>query len=145
MGLIVGIGLLYPFSSSLLPIHCLSIHSWVPVRVVENNSVGRGQIDTKPPRSRTQHKDECVATLRLEVIYLRKIKKVNITSTMSVPDDCQGLSKEVVTSHHVSPIGNACTSVQSHISVLSVPKEILKDVHHLGHLAEHQHPACACE
>jgi hypothetical protein len=50
------------------PRYCLSVHLWVPVRVVQNHGVRALQIDPKAARTRRHQEDEELRVRRIECV-----------------------------------------------------------------------------
>jgi len=48
--------------------HGLQVNLWVPVRVKENDNVGRGQVDAKTTSTCTQHEDKLAAARRVVLV-----------------------------------------------------------------------------
>jgi len=48
--------------------HGLQVNLWVPVRVKENDNVGRGQVDAQTTRACTQHEDKLAAARRVVLV-----------------------------------------------------------------------------
>ena len=56
-------------ADAMRAVHGLEIGLWVPVRVVENDDVGRVEIDAEAARARTQHVYELGGARRVELVH----------------------------------------------------------------------------
>ena len=52
------------------PVHGLQVHLWIPVGVVEDDDVGRVQVDAEASRAGGQHEDEFLAALGVVLLDL---------------------------------------------------------------------------
>lgn len=50
--------------------HSLQIHLWIPIRVIYDDNICCGKVNTKTTSSRWQHKDEFLTAWRIEFIDL---------------------------------------------------------------------------
>ncbi|KAH9409282.1 hypothetical protein TYRP_010285 [Tyrophagus putrescentiae] len=96
--------------NSMRPILRLQILVRIPVRIKDDDRIGRLQIQPQTSGSSGQQKDKVVRLLGVE-------------------HSQQGAS-----------IFSFCGSIQSHVLVPPVAKVVLNDGHRVGHLTEEQHP-----
>uniref|UniRef100_A0AAG5DLD8 Uncharacterized protein n=1 Tax=Anopheles atroparvus TaxID=41427 RepID=A0AAG5DLD8_ANOAO len=91
------------------PVHRLQVHLRVPVGVIDDDHVGRGQVDAQPAGTRRQHEDELGAVLR------------------------------VVVGDHVRAVLVRRLAIEPAVLVAAPVAKVLQDVQHARHLAEDEY------
>mmetsp|Transcript_24575 Transcript_24575/g.48368 ORF Transcript_24575/g.48368 Transcript_24575/m.48368 type:complete len:251 (-) Transcript_24575:1188-1940(-) len=89
----------------------LEVHLRVPVGVVQNHNVCRGQVDAQPARSRGQQEHKLLRPFSIERV------------------------------HHLLPSLRRCASINAAVRQLAVDTVVLQDVQSASHLREDQNSA----
>jgi hypothetical protein len=72
-------------TNSMSSIHCLEIHLWIPVRVIQDNGISGHEIQTKPSCSSRYQEDSLLSFFTREVINLNlSIIKLCVTIKSAV-------------------------------------------------------------
>jgi hypothetical protein len=112
-------------------IHCLEIHLWIPVRVIQDNSVGCHEIQTKSTSSCGDEEDCLLSVLTRKVINLNlTIIKLCVTIKSAVFI----FSISTVIFHNVK---HSCeTGEYKSLRIISVsfPEQLIKHLHLSAHL-----------
>lgn len=79
-----------------LAYHSLEICLWVPVRVIDDDNICCGQVDTQTPSSGTQHEQELLTVWGIECIYRDLEKQTSLFDCTNVcPREMKNLNRTV--------------------------------------------------
>jgi hypothetical protein len=113
-------------TNSMSSIHCLEIHLWIPVRVIQDNSVSSHEIQTKSTSSCRDEEDSLLRVLTREVINLNlSIIKLCVTIKSAVFI----FSKSTVIFHNVKHGCEAGEYKSLRVISMSFSKQFIKHLH----------------
>jgi hypothetical protein len=118
-------------TNSMSSIHCLEIHLWIPVRVIQDNGISGHEIQTKPSCSSRYQENGLLCFFTSEVIDLNlSIIKLCVTIKSAVFI----FSISTVIFHNVK---HSCeTGEYKSLRIISVsfPEQLIKHLHLSAHL-----------